>query len=170
MYTRASTCVAFFLVSSSFFHFFSFFFFLFFSSERTAFLGVSKRARQHPRCDTRGAACNHLNQCTYTLYHSIIIYTGCTARTANVSRRYFIRKDSRRRFAFPRYPSISSVFLGPTPRSTALSVELRFFLGQRCIVTRRIDAVLSDAYDCTRVYTEFTRLVFLFLLISSYRR
>lgn len=98
---------------SRFFFFFHFFFFLF-SFERTAFLGVSKRARQRPRCDMRGAACNHLNQCTYTLYHSIIIYTGCTARTANVSRRYFIRKDSRRRFAFPRYPSISSVFLGPT--------------------------------------------------------
>ena len=86
-------------------------FLFFFFSERMSFLGVfSKRARQRPRCDIRGAACNHLNQCTYTLYHSIIIYTRCTARTAErVPRRYFIRKHTAD-VVLPRYPSISSLY------------------------------------------------------------
>lgn len=102
------------------FIFFLFLFFLFFLRENDVFRSFEAGPAAPSLWYERSSLQSFKPMYLYTLYHSIIIYTGCTARTADVSRRYFIRKDSRRRFAFPRYPSISSVFLGPTPGSTAV--------------------------------------------------
>lgn len=113
-----------------------------------------KRARQRPRCDMRGAACNHLNQCTYTLYHSIIIYTRCTART--VSRRYFIRKDSQRLFVFPDIP----IDLVSLPRSNP-----RFVF--KCIVVRlTLDAMLIRRVCMLRM--EWRKFFFLLFLLCFF--
>lgn len=114
-----------------------------------------KRARQRPRCDMRGAACNHLNQCTYTLYHSIIIYTRCTART--VSRRYFIRKDSQRLFVFPDIP----IDLVSLPRSFESSIRFQM---HRCSFNSRCDVnptCMHVVYGVEEIFLSSVSFMFL---------